>query len=874
MTVADENNTLMKQGFITKTMLWAFVGGCLLPLAAWIIEIVRLKLSFSLSGLFRAHTNSPLLWLLDVMPMLVFISAYFIEKKRLDEKEQFDAQINERDARLNAMAEFAKQIGEGNYNAKLELTTDHDILAQSLLIMRDNLATNHKKESEENWIAAGKENISDILRMYNKIDQLADKVIAQLVKYINVVQGAMYLYNEESKTLTNIATFAYNRKKYISQEYKLGYGLIGQCAYEKDYIYLTEIPPDYVTITSGILGDQRPQSILLVPLITDEKLQGVIEFASLKDHIPELTIRFLKELGEIIARTILNLKVTERTEQLLKESQQMTIELKENEEQLRQNAEEMRATQEELKKSNEQLEAKIQEVENAQKRLHSLLENASEIISIYDEDMVLKYESPSVIKILGFTPEEMMSGKDMDRLTRKGESAMRGMFKQLLSSPSEPVTIQYTYMKKNGQKIFLETTGRNLLDDPAIKGIILNSTDITERKRAEREERLKSKMQSLSENSLDMIIRLSTVGQFFYANPVVKNFIGIDPNNLINKTLNEITISDVLFNYFKETIDAIKSYPNKTTREITIPAIIDGTKCERIMSFAAIPEFNENELETILFVGHDITEAKQIELEIQDKNRKIGDSINYAQRIQSSILPDIRIVRESLPKSFIYYKPRDVVSGDFPWFFRRGDEIYIAAVDCTGHGVPGALLSFVGYFLLNSIVDHERKLTAAEICDMLHFGVRKTLKQEMEDAEARDGMDIAFCKINHKEKEVQYAGAHRPLYLLRGKELTEFKGDRKAIGGIPHRKKDEENFTNYIINYKRGDKIFFFSDGLPDQLGGPEGKKYSPRRIRDLIIENFDLPIEKYSNLFEEDFEKWKGDNKQIDDVLLIGIEF
>jgi serine phosphatase RsbU (regulator of sigma subunit) len=429
-------------------------------------------------------------------------------------------------------------------------------------------------------------------------------------------------------------------------------------------------------------------------------------------------------------------------------------------------------------------------------------------------------------------------------------------------------------MKKNGQKIFLEATGRNLLEDSAIEGIIINSTDITERKRAEREERLKSKMQALSENSLDLIIRLSTVGQFFYANPIVTNFMSIEPKDLINKTIGEINISEVLLSYFKQTIETIKSYPNKTSAEITIPAMIDGIGTDRIMSFAAIPEFNENELETILFVGHDITAAKQIEHEIQDKNRKIEDSINYAQRIQSSILPDIRSVREYLPKSFIYYKPRDVVSGDFPWFFNRGDDIYIAVVDCTGHGVPGALLSFVGYFLLNNIVDHDRKMRASEVCDLLHYGVRKTLKQESEEAEARDGMDIAFCKVNHIEKELQYAGAHRPLYLLRDGELIEYKGDRKAIGGIPHRKKEEENFTNYIIKYKRGDKIFFFSDGLPDQLGGPEEKKYSPKRIRELILANKDLPIEKYSSLFADDFEQYKGEGKQIDDVLLIGIEF
>lgn len=205
-------------------------------------------------------------------------------------------------------------------------------------------------------------------------------------------------------------------------------------------------------------------------------------------------------------------------------------------------------------------------------------------------------------------------------------------------------------------------------------------------------------MQALSENSLDMIMRLSTVGQFFYANPVTERYLGIEVKDLLNKTLNEVNFTEVLFNYFRETIEQIKANPVKANAEITLPVMLDDELSDRIMSFVAIPEYNENELETILFVGHDITEAKRIELEIQDKNRKIEDSINYAQRIQTSILPDNNIIRRYLPSSFIYYTPRDVVSGDFPWFFRKNDITYIAAVDCTGHGVPGALLSFIGYF--------------------------------------------------------------------------------------------------------------------------------------------------------------------------------
>ncbi len=843
------------------------------PILSWTIEFASQNIPVTLKGIGLLHKNNLVLYIVDLTPFILTGLIIYFSHIWTSYKQSLKSQLVERDQRMDKMADFAKQIGLGNFDVKLELSGSKSALAESLLIMRENLTETNKKETEQSWIAEGKEIISDILRMNNNVEELSVKVIHELVKYMNVVQGALYLFDEENNLLRNVATYAYNRKKHINQEFKVGHGLIGECAYELDFIYRTEIPDDYATITSGILGEQKPKSILLVPLITDEKLQGVIEFASIEKEIDELTIRFLKELGEVIARTVFNLKINQRTEILLQEAQKMTAELQENEEQLRQNAEEMRATQEELQKSNEQLEANIQKVEDAQKRLHSLLENASEIIAIYDKDGQLTYESPSVVNILGYSPEEMMSGKDMDRLTRKGEKAMREMFEQLIKDPKKPVVIQYTYMKKNGQKIFLESTGRNLLHDNAIKGIILNSTDITERKRAEKEERMRSKMQALSENSLDMIMRLSTVGQFFYANPVTKGYIGIDSSDLINKTLNEVEFADALFNYFRETIEQIKANPVKATAEITIPIDINGVKEERIMSFAAIPEFNENELETILFVGHDITEAKRIEIEIQDKNRKIEDSINYAQRIQTSILPDNSLIRDYLPQSFMFYRPRDVVSGDFPWFFQKDDITYIAAVDCTGHGVPGALLSFIGYFLLNNIVDHDKAHTASSVLDDLHHQVRTTLKQDHSNAEARDGMDIGICRIDKGKKEIQYSGAHRPLYLLRKGELIEYKGDRKAIGGIPHRKKAEKDFTNHLINYETGDKFFYFSDGLPDQLGGPEIKKYSPRRIREHIVENKDLTMEEFNAFFEKDFTDWQADHKQIDDVLLIGIE-
>jgi len=613
--------------YISKTQVKSqalLAGGVTLffPLVFWIIELTLWKANISLQNIIFIHTKSPALWLIDALPLIVYVVTYSLLNQKRKVNNNLLQTVQQMKEQMDINARFAKAIGEGNYYSEFKVVSPDDILGNSLLIMRNNLLKNYQKEAEQSWIAEGKEQISNILRRHNKIEELAYEVIVKLIQYINAVQGTFNIYDDEKNKIINVATYAYNRKKYLKQEFSIGEGLIGECAFEMDIIYRTEIPDDYVTITSGILGDKKPKSLLIVPLISDEKLQGILEFASLQDEIPDLTITFMRELGEIIARTIFNLKVNERTERLLRESQKMTEELQENEEQLRQSAEEMRATQEELRRSNEQLEKQIQEVENAQKRINSLLENSSEIIMIYDEYLNLIYQSPSVKKILGYSPDEMDHGKYFDRLTRKGEMEVRNMFKRLFENPLEVITIQYTYMKKGGQKIFLETTGRNLLHDPAIRGILLNSQDITERKRAEKEERMRSKMQSLSENSLDLILRVSLQGHFFYANPVVEDYFGVEPRNVINKTIDELNMPEEMRAFFKSTIKQIKSKPEKLNQEIKITIPLGEKLLERIMSVDAIPEYNENELETILFVGHDITEAKRIEFEIQEKNKK------------------------------------------------------------------------------------------------------------------------------------------------------------------------------------------------------------------------------------------------------------
>lgn len=268
-------------------------------------------------------------------------------------------------------------------------------------------------------------------------------------------------------------------------------------------------------------------------------------------------------------------------------------------------------------------------------------------------------------------------------------------------------------------------------------------------------------------------------------------------------------------------------------------------------------------------------EILQSKKEIEIKNQKIHESINYAQRIQASLVPDTRTLKDYLGDAFMFYHAKDVISGDFPWLIQKDNIVYVGAVDCTGHGVPGAMMSFVGYFLLNEINSHREKYSPSYILDNLNEKVKYTLKQDRGGANSRDGMDVALCKIDKDNGILEFSGAHRPLFLVRNNEIIEYKADRKPIGGVTL-KNHPKNFTNHIINIHQGDCIYIFSDGITDQFGG-EGEvktKYSSKRIKELILRFNGISMDKMKEVFETDFKEWKGVERQYDDILLIGIKF
>jgi len=773
---------------------------------------------------------------------------------------------------LKDTAQFAVKIGNGELDAKFTPLGSDDVLGHALLNMRTNLQEASLRDDERNKIVLCNSEVGNILRAHNQLETMGDDLLPYLCEKINSIQGALYIVDQDESgsqiiKLTN--TYAYNKKKTLKKEFKFGEGLVGQSAIEMYMVYRTEIPREYVSVTSGLLGEQRPQSLLIMPLITNEKVYGLIEFASIY-KLSNLEVGIIKDVSEIIAQTIFNLQVNERTGRLLNESQRMSSELKEQSVILQQNAEEMHATQEELQRTNHQLNLQIEEVNNSQKRIHALLENSSEVITICNEDGTITYVSPSVTPILGYTPEELVGTNDTLRIIDKGVDDYKKMFMALIKYPDNNITIEYLYKKKDGEEIFLEVSGKNLIKDPAIAGIVLNTRDITERKLAEKESRMRSQMQSLSENSPDLITRLNKDGKIYYINPTIERLTSKKPKQFLQKSIFESELNESVVSAWEELIAQVLKNKEKVQVEMPFPTT-DGSL---VMNVNAIPEYNEDKsVESILLVSNDITERKKAELEIQAKNKKITESINYAQRIQVAILPDQVRVRELFPNYFMLYKPRDVVSGDFPWFVENGDDVYIAAVDCTGHGVPGAMLSLIGYFLLNDIVKSQKISQPGQILDLLDSGVTRTLKQDLEGNEMKDGMDICLCKINKKTGVLEYSGAHRPLYQLRNGEILEYKGDKFPIGGGIF--KNQTNFTNHEIEVQKGDSFFFCSDGFPDQFGGPEDKKIGPARIKATITDHANVKdFNKMYDVFDDLFVSWKGTGKQMDDVLLIGLRF
>jgi len=253
---------------------------------------------------------------------------------------------------------------------------------------------------------------------------------------------------------------------------------------------------------------------------------------------------------------------------------------------------------------------------------------------------------------------------------------------------------------------------------------------------------------------------------------------------------------------------------------------------------------------------------------IEEHNHDMVASITYARRIQNSILPSKNLMNDLNNNLFVFYKPKDIVSGDFYWVHKEQEYLYLAVVDCTGHGVPGAFLSLVGKYSIDKAVKEDHRTNPSEILDKMNEYVKAALQQE-ENKELRDGMEVAFCKLNTKTNELEYAGANLSLLLIRKGEIEEIKSSKCTVGSIQEYVIEAPK-TNRI-QLEKGDSFYVFSDGFADQMGGNNNKKYKSVNLKNFIKSTSKETPQSHCMLLSRELEQWKGNYEQVDDVCVMG---
>jgi serine phosphatase RsbU (regulator of sigma subunit) len=296
--------------------------------------------------------------------------------------------------------------------------------------------------------------------------------------------------------------------------------------------------------------------------------------------------------------------------------------------------------------------------------------------------------------------------------------------------------------------------------------------------------------------------------------------------------------------------------------------------------------FNDIRIRLRLELSKRVIEEKHAELvlqkiEIQNqkdrlevKNRETTDSINYAKNIQDALLPTEEDFKSYFKESFVFFKPKDIVSGDFYWIYEKDNLVFYATADCTGHGVPGGFMTMLGLSFLDDIIEGQKVQDPALALDLMRDKIISALNQTGNFGESKDGMDLAICKICHNENTIEYAGAMRPLWIVEDGILTEVKADKIPIGTKQNDRSEPIAFNTHVIPIKKGTCYYIFTDGYADQFGGTKDKKYSSAKFKNLLIENSKLDFQTQENNIKNEHLQWKDDNEQVDDILVIGFGF
>lgn len=408
--------------------------------------------------------------------------------------------------------------------------------------------------------------------------------------------------------------------------------------------------------------------------------------------------------------------------------------------------------------------------------------------------------------------------------------------------------------------------------------IILVRTRSLERSKRRLEETVRQRTKEISAQK-DKVEKLSVV-----ASETADGVVLCDGNGDL------VWINEGLYRMVGYTLEEIREIFGGNLRELSsfphIEDVLEGRWEERFAQYdtdfpkkngdiiwtstTITPIFSEEgKLVRVIATYRDVTARKTAERDLIVRDKELIDSINYAKQIQEAILPSKAKLYKSFPESFIFYRPRDIVSGDFYWFSKVGKVFIAVAADCTGHGVPGAFMSMIGNEFLHQIVNNSSITGPEQALKTLDQKIKRALHQEGSDRESRDGMDIAMCAIHLESKFCQFAGAFNPMYIVRDGALIELDAAKESIGGYTTH---DKLFYSHEIALQKDDVVYLFSDGFIDQFGGPRGKKYMRKRFKELLLEISPEDMTTQQIRLGREFDAWRGDEKQVDDVLVLGL--
>jgi PAS domain S-box-containing protein len=537
----------------------------------------------------------------------------------------------------------------------------------------------------------------------------------------------------------------------------------------------------------------------------------------------------------------------------------------------------------------EEIQQQAGQLEIINKELEKLSIVASETSSavvILDTAGNFEWVNAGFTRMYGFTLQLLRNEVGENIITASNHPQIKEFVENCINE-KKPVIYETYVTSRTGEKKWSQTTLSPTLNaEGQVTKLVLIDSDITKIKEAENEiliqnEKIMAQARELELNNFELeklsivasktensVVIAQPDGEIEWVNEGFTRLLGLTFDEFKQKYSSNMFDSSLIENLRERVENAVTERKSIIYSAKTITA--DGRQIWIQTTLTPILA-TDGSLRKIIAIDADVTMIKLAEEQIALQNKKITDSIIYAQRIQNAVLPPQEIITEYLPENFILFKPRDIVSGDFYWAARKGEKLVVTAADCTGHGVPGAFMSLLGISFLNEIMAlfDENEISSDLILNELRKKVKTSLRQMGKDGEAKDGMDMALCVIDKGKGIVEFSGAENPLVIIRNNEIIDIKADLMPIG-ISY---EEKPFRKEVVPIFKNDWLYMFSDGYADQFCEVDKKKFFSKRLKQYLQNISSETPEKQAEMLNTNFENWRGSLRQMDDVLVMGIK-